>query len=176
MNHRQTKLVNILAVLVATFSIGLWPGATIAQPSGTVPPNTNAPGTFPDVNDLPVRKEMPEVMTMNDGTKVTTVEQWRQRREEMKQILEYYELGHAPPPPGNVTGRDIKSLTLLDGTVKYRLVHLKFGPGEKLGFDIAIFTPAGVDRFRPSSIRHFSIRRAWLSPTPLLRLSPINQP
>jgi len=99
-------------------------------------------GTFPDVNDLPVRKEMPEVMTMNDGTKVTTVEQWRQRREEMKQILEYYELGHAPPPPGNVTGQDIKSLTLLDGTVKYRLVHLKFGPGGKLGFDIAIFTPA----------------------------------
>jgi len=99
-------------------------------------------GTFPDVNDLPVRKEMPEVMTMNDGTKVTTVEQWRQRREEMKQFLEYYELGHAPPPPGNVTGQDIKSLTLLDGTVKYRLVHLKFGPGGKLGFDIAIFTPA----------------------------------
>jgi hypothetical protein len=94
------------------------------------------------VNDLPVRKEMPEVMTMNDGTKVTTVGQWRQRREEMKQILEYYELGHAPPPPGNVTGQDIKSLTLLDGTVKYRLVHLKFGPEEKLGFDIAIFTPA----------------------------------
>ena len=29
-----------------------------------------------------------------------------------------------------------------DGTVKYRLVHLKFGPEEKLGFDIAIFTPA----------------------------------
>ena len=104
-------------------------------------------GTFPDVNDLPVRKEMPEVMTMNDGTKVTTVEQWRQRREEMKQILEYYELGHAPPPPGNVTGQDIKSLTLLDGTVKYRLVHLKFGPGEKLGFDIAIFTPTNAGPF-----------------------------
>ena len=99
-------------------------------------------GTFPDVNDLPVRKEMPEVMTMNDGTRVTTVKQWHQRREEMKQILEYYELGHAPPPPGNVTGQDIKSLALLDRTVKYRLVHLMFGPGEKLGFDIAIFTPA----------------------------------
>ena len=31
---------------------------------------------------------------------------------------------------------------LLDGTVKYRLVHLKFGPEQKAGFDIAIFTPA----------------------------------
>jgi len=142
MNQRQTRLFGVLIVLVATISIGLWPGAANAQPSNFVPPTKAAMGTFPDVNDLPVRKEMPDVMTMNDGTKVTTVERWRQRREEMKQILEYYDLGHAPPPPGNVTGQDIKSLTLLDGTVKYRLVHLKFGPGGKLGFDIAIFTPA----------------------------------
>jgi hypothetical protein len=85
---------------------------------------------------------MPDVMSMNDGTRVTTVQQWNKRREEMKQILEHYELGHAPPPPGNVIGQDLKSLTLLDGTVKYRLVHLKFGPDQKLGFDIAIFTPA----------------------------------
>jgi hypothetical protein len=142
MYHRQTRLFNVLTVLVATISIGLWADAAQAQSSNSIPQNKAAMGTFPDVNDLPVRKEMPEVMTMNDGTKVTTVGQWRQRREEMKQILEYYELGHAPPPPGNVTGQDIKSLTLLDGTVKYRLVHLKFGPEEKLGFDIAIFTPA----------------------------------
>src|ERR1700722_6503397 len=99
--------------------------------------------TFPDVNDLPVQTNLPDVMTMADGTRVTTPEQWQQRREEMKAILEYYELGHAPPPPGNVTGEDIKSADFLDGTVKYRLVHLKFGPEEKLGMDIAIFTPAG---------------------------------
>jgi hypothetical protein len=98
--------------------------------------------TFSDVKDLPVRKEMPDAMTMDDGTKVTTVAQWRARREQMKAILEYYELGHAPPPPGNVAGKDIKSAVLLDGTVNYRLVHLKFGPEENPGFDIAIFTPA----------------------------------
>jgi hypothetical protein len=102
---------------------------------------------FPDVNDLPVQTNMPDVMIMADGTRVTTPEQWQQRREEMKAILEYYELGHAPPPPGNVTGEDIKSADFLDGTVKYRLVHLKFGPEEKLGMDIAIFTPAGKGPF-----------------------------
>ncbi len=142
MNHRQTSLFDALTVLVATASLGLGSGPAQAQPSNSVPPTRMAPGMFPEVNDLPVRKEMPDVMTMNDGTRVETVGQWRQRREEMKQILEHYELGHAPPPPGNVTGQDIKSLTLLDGTAKYRLVHLKFGPEEKLGFDIAIFTPA----------------------------------
>ncbi|MGA9779582.1 MAG: alpha/beta hydrolase family protein [Limisphaerales bacterium] len=107
-----------------------------------VPATKAAPEAFPDVKDLPVRKEMPDAMTMDDGTKVTALTQWRVRREEMKAILEHYELGHAPPPPGNVTGQDIKSLTLLDGTVRYGLVHLNFGPDERLGFDIAIFTPA----------------------------------
>ena len=101
-----------------------------------------APVSFPDVKELPVRKDMPDAMTMDDGTKVTTVAQWRARREEMKAILEYYELGHAPPPPGNVSGQDLQSSLLLDGTVKYRLVHLKFGPESNPGFDIAIFTPA----------------------------------
>jgi hypothetical protein len=101
-----------------------------------------APDTMPEVKDLPIQTNLPDVMTMDDGTKVTTLAQWRARREEMKAILEYYELGHAPPTPGNVSGKDIQSRALLDGTVKYRLVHLKFGPGKKLGFDIAIFTPA----------------------------------
>lgn len=142
MNHRQTRLLGILIIVVTALFFRWWLSEADALPSSSAPPAAAAKGTFPDVNDLPVRKEMPDVMTMNDGTRVTTVKQWRQRREEMKQILEYYELGHAPPPPGNVTGQDIKSLTLLEGIVKYRLVHLKFGPGEKLGFDIAIFAPA----------------------------------
>ncbi len=101
-----------------------------------------ATDTFPDVKDLPVQTNLPDVMTMLDGTKVTTSAQWRARREEMKAILEHYELGHAPPPPGNVSGQDIQSRTVLDGAANFRLVHLKFGPDAKLGFDIAIFTPA----------------------------------
>jgi hypothetical protein len=103
---------------------------------------SRAAENFPEVKDLPVRKEMPHAMIMDNGAKVTTVAQWRARREEMKAILEFYELGHAPPPPGNVSGQDVKSGLLLDGTVNYRLVHLKFGPAVNPGFDIAIFTPA----------------------------------
>jgi hypothetical protein len=108
--------------------------------------------TFPEVKDLPVRKEMPDVLTMWDGTKVTTPQQWQKRREEMKRILEHYELGHCPPPPGNVSGQDLQSQTVRDGTIKFRLVHLKFGPGEKLGFDVAIFTPAQGDGPFPTII------------------------
>jgi hypothetical protein len=101
----------------------------------------SAPVTFPDVNDLPVQTNLPDVMVMQDGSRVTTPEQWQKRREEIKAVLEYYELGHAPPPPGNVKGKDLKSETFLNGTVKYRLVHLSFGPHRKLGLDIAVYTP-----------------------------------
>ena len=102
---------------------------------------------FPDANDLPIQTNLPDVLTMNDGTKITTPQQWPARRDEMKAILEHYELGHPPPPPGNVKGKVIRSQNLLDGSVKYRLVHLSFGPHHKLGFNVAIFTPAGHGPF-----------------------------
>lgn len=98
-------------------------------------------GILPGVRELPVRKEMPDVMMMNDGKKIVNQQQWKARREEMKRILEYYAVGQMPPPPGNVKGNEISSETVSNGTVKYRLVHLTFGPEEKLGLDIGIFTP-----------------------------------
>lgn len=99
-------------------------------------------GKLPGVKELPVRKDMPDIMTMNDGTKVTTIEQWKKRREEMKRILQYYAVGQMPPPPGNVKGKEIAAETVLDGKAKYRLVRLTFGPEEKLSLDIGIFTPS----------------------------------
>jgi len=96
---------------------------------------------LPGVNDLPVRKDLPDVMVMNDGTRVTTRAQWNMRRQEMRRILAYYAVGQMPPAPGNVKGKELKAETVLDGTVRYRLVHLTFGPAEKLSLDIGIFAP-----------------------------------
>jgi hypothetical protein len=98
--------------------------------------------TMPAVKDLPVRIAMPDPLVLDDGQKITTPEQWAKHREQMKQILEHYALGHRPPPPGNVKGREIQFKSLADGKVTYRLVHLTFGPEDKLGFDVAIFVPA----------------------------------
>jgi hypothetical protein len=81
-------------------------------------------------------------MVMNDGTKVTNARQWEKRRQEMKRILGYYAVGQMPPAPGNVKGTVLHSETVLDGAVNYRLVHLTFGPAEKLFLDIGIFTPS----------------------------------
>ena len=77
-----------------------------ASPAGPDPreipiPRIQAPlGTLPGVDQLPVRKEMPDVMLMNDGTKVTTRAQWEKRREEIKRTLAYYAVGQMPPRAG----------------------------------------------------------------------------
>jgi hypothetical protein len=121
------------------------PGAVAVGPDPReIPiPRIKTPmGILPGVRELPVRKEMPDVMTMNNGKKVTARKQWQKRREEMKRILQYYAIGQMPPPPGNVKGKEVKAETVLDGSVNYRLVHLTFGPKENLSLDIGIFTPS----------------------------------
>jgi hypothetical protein len=112
-----------------------------------VPPIRTALGSMPGVDALPARPELPDVMTMNGGQPVRTVVQWQQRREEMTRTLAYYATGLMPPAPGNVRGREIRRQAVLGGKALYRLVHLSFGPGEALGFDVAIFTPAGDGPF-----------------------------
>lgn len=97
-----------------------------------------------EVSELPVHKDMPDPMILNSGERVTTPRQWQRRREEMKEILEHYFLGQAPPAPGNVTGEVVESKKLLDGTVAFDLVRVRFGPEQKLTFELAIFTPANA--------------------------------
>jgi hypothetical protein len=107
-----------------------------------LPPIKTSMPAMPGVDQLPLRTEMPSVMTLDNGKPVKTLKQWRERREQMKRILDYYAVGLAPPPPGNVKSTEVSSQMLMDGKVKYRLVHLTFGPKESLSLDIGIFTPA----------------------------------
>jgi hypothetical protein len=112
-----------------------------------VPPIATALAALPGVGDLPVRREMPDVLTLNDGTPVTTPAQWSARRREVREILEYYHVGRMPPAPGNVRGVVLKSQPVLAGKALYRLVHLTFGPDEKLSLNIGIFTPVAGGPF-----------------------------
>ena len=112
------------------------------DPKETFPPAIKTDmKPMPGVDQLPNRPEMPDAMTMNDGKKVKTVKQWDQRRVEMMKTLDWYALGEAPPPPGNVKGTEVHSELVLGGKYKYRLVHLTFGPNESLSLNIGIFAP-----------------------------------
>lgn len=112
-----------------------------------VPPIATPMGKLPGVNELPARPALPDVLTMNDGTRVTSAAQWPARRAEILRTLEYYAVGQAPAAPGNVKGRVVKTQSLADGKFTYRLMHLTFGPQEKLSLDIGIYTPAGPGPF-----------------------------
>jgi hypothetical protein len=146
------KKLSAFAVLIA-LTLG---GACFAQEPANTPkpvPERPNPGEIPlpvihtsmkpmpGPDQLPTRKEMPDILTLNNGQKVKTATQWQQRREEIRQTLEYYAVGQAPPPPGNVKGQEISSQIVNGGKTKYRLVHLTFGPKESLSLDIGIFTP-----------------------------------
>lgn len=133
-----------------------------------LPPIATPMGRLPGVAELPARTELPDVLVTNDGTRVTSPAQWPQRRAEMRRTLEYYATGQMPPAPGNVKGIEVQTEIVADGKVKYRLVRLRFGPEEKLSFDIGIFTPAEVGPF-PAIIL-----QAGTPPgaTPLPRLPP----
>ena len=160
---RLQAQLHILIVIAACAGLGiLWEMARAQDASlagGPDPREISVPriktpmGTLPGVGELPIRKELPDVMAMNDGTKITTRGQWQKRREELKRILEYYAVGQMPPPPGNVRGKEVQSETVLDGRVQYRLVHLTFGPEEKLSLHIGIFTPSEGGPF-PAIILH----------------------
>ncbi len=136
----------------AALAVAVAAAAQTPAPPVPVPPIKTSLGTMPGVSELPARPEMPDIMTFENGKQVTTAAQWKQRREEMKRILSYYATGLMPPPPGNVRGRDLTSADVLGGAVKYRLVHLSFGPGSSYGFDIALFVPAGAKSRIPTIV------------------------
>src|SRR5262252_6163029 len=151
MNKVNRHLVCVLAAMA--MAAGNSVAQTNAPPSGPDPKEIPVPeiktelGAMPGMKELSVRNEIPDPMVMNDGTRVGTLEQWKARRAEMRRILQYYAVGTTPPTPGNVKGTGVTNETVLDGAVNYRLVHLTFGPGEKLFLDVGIFTPTNGGPF-----------------------------
>lgn len=130
--------------LCAAVSAFAQPAATGGpDPREMPPPPIQTPiAHLPGPDALPAQPGLPDVFRFNDGSRVRTVADWARRRTEIRRTLEYYATGQTPPAPGNVHGRVVKSETVLDGAVTYRLVHLTFGPDAKLSLDIGIFTPA----------------------------------
>ena len=158
----MSRRMAVACVVAGCFGLSaglIWGQSATTRPERSVTPTSRADGkeipvpeiqtelgSMPGVDELPVRKEIPDLLVMNDGTKVTTAEQWGKRREEVKRIIEYYDTGLAPPAPGNVVGTVVKSETKGDGT-KYRLVHLVFGPQQSLSLNVGIYEPAGEGPF-----------------------------
>jgi hypothetical protein len=136
-------------MIVRWCSAALLAALASAQPAPEIPipPIRTSLGAMPAVSDLPARPQMPDVLLMNDGTRVKTAAQWKLRRAEIRRTLEYYATGLTPPPPGNVRGRELERRNVLEGKATYRLVRLTFGPKEQLSLHIGMLTPSGEGPF-----------------------------
>ncbi len=142
MNRLARHRMSLAAALAAAALAQQTPASKPDPREIPLPPIATSMPAMPGVDKLPDRPTMPDALTMNDGKRVTSAAQWKQRRAEIKWTLEYYAVGQAPPPPGNVKGREVSSQLVLNGKVKYRLVHLTFWPGNESlqPQDIGIFT------------------------------------
>jgi hypothetical protein len=89
-----------------------------------------AAADFPDVSKLPSHPDLPDPLVMFNGDRVTTKEQWiEKRRPELKRLFEFYMYGEAPPAPDHVEGvverMDPKAF---DGKATLKEITISFGP------------------------------------------------
>ena len=81
-------LIALILLLASTAFAEETPALKWGQTDAVIP--YTAPGK------LPIREEMPDLMTFEDGTPVVTAEDWQKRRAEIKALYEYYMYGYMP--------------------------------------------------------------------------------
>ena len=101
-----------------------------------------APAEYPAPKDLPSRPGLPEPLVMLDGSKVTTKEQWvEKRRPELKALFQHYMYGMIPPA-AQVTARVLhEDAKAFGGKATLREVSLSALPGHE--FRLLVVIPNG---------------------------------
>jgi hypothetical protein len=110
---------------------------------------TNPTGiiVMPDMDELPDIKKLPDPFLMNNGKRVRSRADWRRRRRQIKEMMLYYQYGHMPPAPENVTAKVLSSETVFDGAAAKKHVLLSMGPGRKVKVNVGIIIPKGRGPF-----------------------------
>ncbi|MFO0918837.1 MAG: acetylxylan esterase [Planctomycetaceae bacterium] len=102
---------------------------------------------FPPVDRLPEVKGLPDVLTMFDGTPVTTKEDWwTRRRPELVKLFQHYMYGNFPPQP-KIAVQVTKTVEgLCDGKINLKEIEIRFVdlPEHAPRIHLALFLPAGV--------------------------------
>lgn len=95
-----------------------------------------------NLETLPSIHELPDLFSLSDGTRVANVDQWHQRRLEMKQVIQYFAYGHLPPRPDHITAEasETKNLAKHPGATR-QLIRMSIGSTSKLAVDISIHRP-----------------------------------
>ena len=85
-------------------------------------------GKYPDPQDLPSVKTLPDPFTFFNGKKVRSKADWDKRRAEIKDLAQYYEFGYMPRPPQSLTAESTPGPA---GTPKYNTITVTVQDGGK---------------------------------------------
>jgi dienelactone hydrolase len=86
---------------------------------------------LPDPAKLPSSEDLPEPLVMMDSAKITTKEQWlNKRRPELKELFQYYMYGYLPPAEEITATIDREDRKYFEGKATKKEVTIAFGPPE----------------------------------------------
>jgi hypothetical protein len=106
---------------------------------------------FPDPAQLPVQNELPDALTLLDGRRVTTAEQWKnERAPELKALFQHYEYGMLPAPAKVVATLDREDKAALGGIATLREITLALDRPAVAKIHLLLVTPNG--RQRPAAV------------------------
>lgn len=106
----------------------------------------------PSLNSLPIQKQLPDVFTLTNGRRVSDIQQWETRRQEIKAMIQYFEYGHLPPRPDTTQGTLRQRTSYHDNLGTEERILLTIGSKAQLKMDIAIHLPStesGIDKEFP---------------------------
>jgi cephalosporin-C deacetylase-like acetyl esterase len=102
----------------------------------------------PDFDRMPSIPFLPDPLVLDEGGKnipITTMAQWKEKREWMRKQLEYYITGTYPPKPENLESKIISEKK--DGETLVQMIELSFGPDHKAKLTIELMVPPGKGPF-----------------------------
>ncbi len=107
---------------------------------------------FPEVSKLPSRPELPDPLEMFDGGRVTSKEQWiEKRRPELKSLFQYYMYGFMPPAPDKVESTvEREDAKAFDGKATLKEIAISFGPPDTPKIHLLLVVPN--DRKGPAPV------------------------
>jgi dienelactone hydrolase len=100
----------------------------------------------PDFDQMPSLPFLPNPLVIDEGGKnipVETPEQWQEKREWMKEQLQYYITGAFPPAPDNLKVEILNEK--MDGEVRLQTVELSFGPEHLAKLTLEVMIPPSED-------------------------------
>jgi len=102
----------------------------------------------PDFDRLPSIPFLPDPLVLDEGGRnipVTSLEQWQQKCEWIRQQVKHWITGTFPPPPGNIQAQVLKEEDY--GGATSRTVELSFGPGGRAKLTLELLIPPGDGPF-----------------------------